>query len=240
MSIYTFTITTTDRIVISIAANNHEETTKMKTGYMNVLAIFLTAAAITVLTGCVESVRVGGVKATPDLSAQSTPALQPGAAKDMAPGLKVRFFNERFNSISDMPQGSNLETFGRPGNPVAQLNNSYDKNGDVFGSGKSQLVGIYFSGLIHLPQAGSYSFQAMSNDGIRCFIEDQMIFEDPMFHSDRLTPEGTFKAASPGWYKLRIIYFQKKGKATLKFYWKPPAATGYEVVPAAVLAHRPS
>lgn len=156
----------------------------------------------------------------------------------MVPGLKVRFFDEKFNKIRQMPKGKQLETFGRAGKSVNEINNHFDKEGDVFGSGRSQSVGIYFYGMINLSQAGLYSFQALSNDGVRCFIENKMVFEDPTVHGDRLTPVGTYKAEYPGWYSVKLIYFQKKGTATLKFYWKQPGASKFEIVPASVLAHK--
>lgn len=202
----------------------------MNRKYCNILLVSIAIFTFLLLAGCVEKQSRGAISAT---SGQPVGK----SASEMTAGLKVRFFDKKFYNLEQMPTGSQLETFGRAGNPVNEINNQFGKKGNVFGSGRSQNVGIYFSGMINLRQVGPYSFQALSNDGVRCFIENQMVFEDPFVHGDRLTPVGTYNAESPGWYSLKLVYFQKKGSATLKFYWKPPGATKFEIVPASVLAH---
>ena len=158
--------------------------------------------------------------------------------KELNPGLKVRYYDKKYKHVTDMPKGKELEQLGRPGKPVLSLNNVYGKTSNIFGSGKSRLVGFWFSGLIHLEQPGIYYFQALSNDGIRCFLNREMLFEDPAKHSSRLSPVGSLNVEQPGWYPLQIIYFQRKGTAALKFYWKQPGQSSFSIVPSYALAHK--
>ena len=152
-------------------------------------------------------------------------------------GLKVRYYDKKYRHISDMPKGKELEEVGRPGKPVFSLNNVYGKTSNIFGSGKSRLVGFWFSGLIHLEQPGIYYFQALSNDGVRCFLNQELLFEDPAKHSSRLSPVGSFNVEQPGWYPLQVIYFQRKGTAALKLYWKQPGQSNFTIVPGSVFGH---
>ncbi len=180
----------------------------------------------------------GCSKNTYYVSPETSPATYPLVdSATIEPGLNVRYYDEKYEHITDMPKGKQLEKLGRSGQPIFSLNNVYGKRSNIFNSGKSRLIGFWFSGLIHLEKPGDFYFQALSNDGIRCFLNQELIFEDPLKHSTRLSPVGFFRVEQPGWYPLQIIYFQRKGTAALKLYWKQPGQGSFKIVPAAVLGH---
>ena len=155
----------------------------------------------------------------------------------ISPGLKVRYYEEKYQHITDMPKGNQLVKFGKEGKIVYKLDNVYSKRSNVFDSGKSRLVGFWFHGVVHLEKPGLYQFQALANDGVRFFLNQQLIFEDPFKHSDRLTPVGRFQVEKPGWYPIQILFFQRKGTSALRFYWKKPEGDSFQVIPAAALGH---
>lgn len=156
----------------------------------------------------------------------------------MAPGLAVIYFFKKMRHIDEMPKGDEITREGRPGKPVLFLNHRFDK-GVVFDSGKKQAVGMRMSGFIRFAQAGRYYLQANSNDGIRIFVAEKMIVDDPKVHADRLTVPGIVIIDKPGWYPVLIQYFQRKGTATLQLFWKVPGSDEYRILPAAVYAHLP-
>lgn len=156
---------------------------------------------------------------------------------DVAPGLTFRYYEGKFQHVNDLPQGKALIESGQAGKPILQLNNLYTNRSNLFKSGKSRLIGFWFKGLLHLDRPGQYSFQALANDGIRIYLHGDMLFEDPEKHSARLTPVGVFEAEKGGWYPVQIFYFQRKGSAALKLYWKKPDRSSFEVVPSFVLGH---
>ncbi|MBW1634884.1 MAG: hypothetical protein JRJ68_01290 [Deltaproteobacteria bacterium] len=176
--------------------------------------------------GCAGPV-LGG---TGDRVVRTTPA-------DLQPGLSVVYIEKKYRNINQIPTGAAALRAGYQGKPVMILNHQSDKNGVVFDSGRSQGVAMVMDGFVHLEKAGIYLWRALANDGIRMFIDDRMIFEDPLVHKDKLTPVGSFQAGEAGWYPLNIIYFQRKGTSALKLYWQSPGAEEFGPVSAEAYWH---
>lgn len=162
---------------------------------------------------------------------------QPGE-KDLEPGLKVVYFlDEYYRRIEQMPTGDTAVRRGRPGKPILIMNHQF-KDGPVFDSGFRRGVGVEMTGLINLPEPGLYVFMAKSNDGVRIFIDQQVVVDDPTVHSDRYSCPTNVEINEPGWYSLRVMYFQRKGTAALGLLWLKPGDRLFEVVPAEAYAHR--
>ena len=172
-------------------------------------------------------IRVGGIK----------PAVPLTTAEVLKPGLSVFYISGFFRHIDDMLSREGGRKQGKPGPPILQLNHQFDK-GPVFDSGKTRGVGVYLFGLIRLSQPGRYIFTAQSNDGIRVFINDRMVINDPEVHGARFSNRGIVEIEDAGWYDIAVQYFQRKGTAMLEFYWQMPGADDRVIVPAEVLAHR--
>lgn len=159
------------------------------------------------------------------------------ASSQLQPGLAVVYIFQKYRSVDQIPTGKAALRMGRRGKPVTILNHQSGKEESVFASGRSLGVAMVMEGFLDLDKPGIYHWQAMANDGIRLFIDNKMIFEDPKVHSDRLTPTGTLKVTKGGRYPVQIIYFQRKGTATLKLNWQPPGAEQFSLVPAEVYWH---
>jgi hypothetical protein len=153
------------------------------------------------------------------------------------PGLSVVYIFKKYRSVDQIPVGKAALRMGRPGKPVLILDQQSGKDGYVFDSGRSQGVATVMDGFLDLEKTGIYRFQALANDGIRMFVNNTMIFEDPKVHKDRMSPVGTVQVAKPGKYPVRIVYFQRKGTAALKLYWQPPGESGFSLVPATAYSH---
>jgi hypothetical protein len=189
--------------------------------------VFLLALA----TSCSSA---GGV---PAVAAEPQADFLPLTAPDLRPGLAVIYFDRQFvRHIDQLPQGENAANVGRPGAPVAQLNHQFGQ-AEVFQSGSNRGVGVEFTGYLKLDQPGRYRFQANSNDGFRMEIGGQRVVDDPAWHSDRLSAPGEYEVPNPGWYPVRMRYFQRKGTATLQLYWQTPRDPSFRIVPAEALAH---
>ncbi len=159
------------------------------------------------------------------------------AAQSLSPGLAVIYLDKFYRKIDQMPDVSRAKTMGKQGRPILQLNHKAGKEGLVFNSGKKKGVGMILTGYLHLNTAGEYRFQALSNDGIECTLDEKQILEDPDVHKDRLTPVGIADVRKGGWYSIRIRYFQRKGTSALKLYWQPPGTGEFSLIPPEIFAH---
>lgn len=166
--------------------------------------------------------------------------LAPEMSSTLQPGLLPRYFAKFLGrNIGELPDDDTGRYKTRLGEPIPKLDNQFGR-GEVFGSGSNRGVGIRMRGFLHFPVPGAYTFQALSNDGIKMYVSEMLVVNDPVQHSDQLSPEATVTIPAAGWYPLRIDYFQRKGTAALKLSWKTPEKSTMEVVPASAYAHLPA
>jgi hypothetical protein len=149
-----------------------------------------------------------------------------------APGLAVEYLNIKVRHVDEVEAAGK----GKPGEPIPALDyNSGD--GEVLSSGRDDEVGARITGYLHFPAPGTYIMTIQSNDGVRMTLDGQVVIEDPSVHSDQYSPYVEVAIAEAGWYPLYLVYFERKGTATLELYWQPPGAANFELVPAAMFRH---
>lgn len=170
--------------------------------------------------------------------ARPQPVTPQPAADAVKPGLLPRYYrNITFNYVDELVNIARDASAGETGQPVATID-QISARGNMWDSRMHQLFGIRFDGLIRL-EPGLHHFAANSNDGVRVYVGDTRIIDDPDVHPDRLSDPAPVRISTAGWYPLRIWYFQKRNTATLQFLWQPQGSEKFEVVPATVLGHLP-
>ncbi len=152
------------------------------------------------------------------------------------PGLAVRYIDGFWRHVNEMPKTDYILQNGKKGKPILSINHRFG-NSNVFDSGRSRGVGVHLSGLIHFDEVGTYQFQAKSNDGISVFIGPVQVVNDPEWHSDRFSKPLGFNVQKSGYYNFELTYFQRKGTATLEFYWKPPGEAQFVIIPQIAYWH---
>jgi hypothetical protein len=154
------------------------------------------------------------------------------------PGLAVIYHHHYFaRSLDPLTGGYIQDKPGTFGEPVLSLNHQFGRN-EVFDSGTNRGVGVRMQGLLKFPRAGEYTFHAVSNDGLRIYIDNTRIIDDPSQHSDRFAVPAEVMIDQPGWYPFRLEYFQRKGTAALQLFWRTPNAADFKPVPPEALGHR--
>jgi hypothetical protein len=95
-----------------------------------------------------------------------------------------------------------------------------------------------FSGKIHIPRQGHYTFYTQSDDGSKLYINDRLIVDNDARHRDMQERSGVIHLAA-GFHDIKIDYFDAGYGGGLKLLWKGPdfAKTA---IPAAVLIHAQS
>ncbi len=163
------------------------------------------------------------------------PANPQPSADSLKPGLAVKYYGVKLNSIRQFEEWMEYEK-GKDGPPIPMLNYQVGQ-GDVLTSGTNDMVGADITGFINFETSGSYTMMVHSNDGVRITIGGQLIHEDPNVHADWFSDEITLEISKPGWYPVRILYFEKKNTATLELYWDPPGPQDVDYVPETAFAH---
>ena len=196
--------------------------------------------SIVLLTGCAGMKKSSQTGPTSEHD-QGADLFSPAAIapEQIQPGLSVRYYDEFFSRhLDSLPSKTDPFKSGRIGKPIRLLDREFGRT-EVFDSGTNRGIGMRMEGLLHLPSPGTYRFQALSNDGIRVYVNGQRILDDPDVHSNRLTPVATVDIATPGWYPLEVEYFQRKGTAAIMLYWQPPENNALSIIPAQAYGHIP-
>lgn len=170
-------------------------------------------------------------------SAQPVAGLKPAtpqpSAEQLAPGLAVGYVYGRFNHIKEF-----MDKKFEPGPPLPHLDWRMGA-GIVLTSKEKDQVGALITGFIRFDKAGTYGFDVTSNDGVRVEIGGKLLYEDPSVHADDTSDRIDVKVDQPGWYPLKILYYEKKGTAALVLRWVPAGADAKAPlvpVPAAAFA----
>lgn len=158
------------------------------------------------------------------------------SADNLQAGLGVTYYHHKFNDTREITEWAKYKK-GHKGPPIMMLD-YFVGDGEVLTSGRVDLVGADIRGFINFPEAGTYTMAMHSNDGVDLTIGGKTIVKDPTVHADRFSDLVPVVITEPGWYPLKLLYFEKKITSTLELYWKPPGSTGdMEFVPAENFAH---
>ncbi len=100
----------------------------------------------------------------------------------------------------------------------------------------TQLVDFFYirwTGRIHIPKDGKYTFFLESDDGSRLYIDGKQIIDHNGLHAmEEKDGEAELKE---GKHSIKIEFFENDVDAGCKFFWQPAGATK-EIVPARVLS----
>ena len=111
----------------------------------------------------------------------------------------------------------------------------------AFGNPEPSVPGDYWSarmtGEVVLSAAGAYTFYVYADDGVRMWVNDQLIIDDWIVTSIK-ERQGTFTSPAAGTVaRVRIEYFDHTGQAYFGLGWIPPGQ-GAQTIPATNLRPR--
>lgn len=101
------------------------------------------------------------------------------------------------------------------GSPAPQI------GGDTFS--------VRWSGWVQAPVSGSYGFHTVSDDGVRLWVDDQLIINNWTDHG-ATENSGSITLVAGKKYDLRLEYYENGGAALIKLFWTPPGMAK-EIIP---------
>lgn len=188
-------------------------------------------ASVAVVAMSVAITCLGSAWAETKTIAGAKPVSPQPAANQIEPGLAVIYFHNMFQRLNDIGKLGK----GVQGKPISLLDHKTN-DGNVLTDDRPMGSGAKITGLIKFDAAGKYVFRMISNDGARVTIAGIKLLEDDGVHGDTLSDPVELVVEQPGWYEIKVDYFQKKGTSALQLFWTPPGAAE-AVVPAPQYAH---
>ncbi|MFO0915348.1 MAG: PA14 domain-containing protein [Pirellulales bacterium] len=161
------------------------------------------------------------------------PATQPGGGNtQLRRELKVlREFIHGFNLVAlrpdnsvirgGVPAGGTARALVDPGRAIAVY---------VRSEGSTGPWSVRWTGSIVAPVDGEYAFHTVSNDGIRMWVDDQLLIDNWTDHSET-EDTGRVKLKAGQQHPVRIEYFYNGGQGVTRLMWTPPGKKK-ELVPA--------
>jgi hypothetical protein len=90
---------------------------------------------------------------------------------------------------------------------------------------------VRWTGFVEATVSGSFQFQTRSNDGVRLWIDGQLVVDHWTAHgtsSDTTAPIALVKNRR---YAVTMEYYDNVGTAVAKLQWKTPSGTKFVAVP---------
>jgi hypothetical protein len=195
-----------------------------------------------ILTGCVSTQDKPPREKVPFTFTDLVPLTPQPDTASVQGGLSVWYLPDfNFEHVGEMPKGDPPYSWGFAGKkPILILDRKFEPQEKVFDSGQHRGVALQMDGMIKFPTSGQYGIMALSNDGIRVYIGEKRVINDPDWHGDRFSRNNILELSESGWYPFKLKYFQRRGTAALKLFWKKPEDVDFSIIPAEAYGHVPN
>lgn len=124
-------------------------------------------------------------------------------------GLRYRYYEGDWNSLPDF---NSLVP--------AKTGSSANVNLGVRPAGINDHYAFIWDGYINIPVTGTYTFESISDDGSKLYINGSALLNNDGVHAQLSVTVAITLAA--GQYPISIAFFEKDGGETLQLYWSGP------------------
>lgn len=155
--------------------------------------------------------------------------------ESLSPGLAVDYYYHKMRHLDELVEYMSRKDPGT-GEPLPNLDYVRGDGKKVLTTKYEKYVGADIKGFINFSAPGEWNLVVVSNDGVRVWIGDALIYEDPDVHADRESEFIPVQVSEAGWHPIRVLYFQRKGSTALVLGWEAPGGE-LEVVPPEAFGH---
>lgn len=85
----------------------------------------------------------------------------------------------------------------------------------------TEWLGLIYTGYLEAPESGIYTFELMSDDGSRLFLDDELLIDNDGPHGP--VTRTAQRALAAGWHRLRVEYFDMNNGGELTLRWATPS-----------------
>jgi YVTN family beta-propeller protein len=95
---------------------------------------------------------------------------------------------------------------------------------------------VRWSGFVRPTATGSYRFRTSSDDGVRVWVNGQLIINNWADHAPTTNTSGSVSLTAGQRYAVTVEYYERSGGAVMRWLWRLPGTTSYVAVPLSVLS----
>lgn len=135
-------------------------------------------------------------------------------------GTSYKYFEGLYHKVADVEKSPLLESGVMP-------------EPSIKGAKQEDHFGYIFTGLIHVPEDGVYTFQTRSDDGSVLYIDNEEVVNNDGSHA--AIPATGMIALKKGFHAYKLYYFEDYEGEHLSWAWKLPSAKELSPIPASAL-----
>ncbi|MBU1059878.1 MAG: putative baseplate assembly protein [Proteobacteria bacterium] len=87
---------------------------------------------------------------------------------------------------------------------------------------------VRWTGWVHAPSSGSYTFFTLSDDGVRLWINGVLLINNWNNHS-AIENSGSITLSGEKKYDIKLEFYENTGAAVIKLYWAPPGQSKHVI-----------
>jgi len=143
------------------------------------------------------------------------------------PGLSGSYwnlYNQKYNATTP-PDLSRVDS---------EINFNWGNNRPDSAIGYDNFV-VRWTGYILIPTDGDYKFSTTTDDGVRLWIDDQLIINDWGVFAAKTLVSSAQPLIGGRQYRVRLEYFENYGEAVAQLKWQTPSNSTSTVIPSSQL-----
>ncbi len=90
---------------------------------------------------------------------------------------------------------------------------------------------VRWTGFVEAASTGNYQFQTRSNDGVRLWINGELVIDNWTAHGATDDTSATIALVKNQRYAITVEYYDNAGTGVARLLWKTPAGTAFVVLP---------
>jgi MSHA biogenesis protein MshQ len=90
---------------------------------------------------------------------------------------------------------------------------------------------IRWEGYVTAVEGGAYRFRTVSDDGVRLWVNGQLVIDDWSGDGRRSNTTGAINLAAGQTVSIRMEYFENTGRALASLQWRRPGQSSFGVIP---------
>jgi hypothetical protein len=158
-------------------------------------------------------------------------------AEELEQGLHVKYISREVRWLREAEEWL---SHAKPGEPLTGLSYEDTAKGSLTSGAKTYVIAD-IDGYMNFPDAGSYWLGVQSNDGISLSLSGVEVLRiDGRQACGEKVDEVVVTVPSGGWYKLDVLWFQRRGSSCLQVFWeKGSSPNDPDAVPDEMFAYSP-
>ncbi len=137
-------------------------------------------------------------------------------------GMSVSYYN--YGTASKSLTGDpKLHSTGLSGAAAGDFNKYWGTTSPI--SGVSDNWGFRATGKLRLPTTGTYSFRLWSDNGVRVYLDNQLVLDDWNDNGQRNHEQFSLTNTAGSVHDIKIEYYHRTGDANITLYMTPPGGT---------------